>query len=345
MPAFNVSLLTQELIGRPSPTGEELPVLQYVEDLFKSRGWKAERLYLPDKQRFNLLTSFGCPKIIFTTHLDTVPAEALLLKARKDGGKIYGRGACDAKGAAACMICAASEIAARGGSDFGLLFVVGEETDGIGALSAATALKGRGVKYLINGEPTSGTTPSAQRGCVDFSITFSGQACHSGYPQFGFDANRALLECCSELLSCDFGFEQALGGKACINLGLISGGVATNVVSPKATLCACLRTVKPNSEAKEQLALVAEKYRAALKFSFDCPPAALLPIPGFQADAVSFCSDLPNFSSLEAVSVLYGPGSIHQAHGSAEYVEEAELYQAVADYQKIFSYLQSLLPN
>src|SRR5947209_3486547 len=99
---------------------------------FLTRGWKVQRMEV-SKNRFNILVSFGVPKILFTTHMDVVDAPDHLFQPRIDNGTLWGRGACDTKGILATMVAVAEILTSRMISDFGLLFVVGEEREGDGA--------------------------------------------------------------------------------------------------------------------------------------------------------------------------------------------------------------------
>src|SRR5690606_22101892 len=122
------------------------------------------------------------PHVTLSTHLDTVPP---FIPPRLSGGRIHGRGACDAKGIAAAMICAAERLRERG-VPVALLFVVGEEVTHDGA-HAANALPNRSVA-LINGEPTESTLALGTKGAVRFTLRTKGKPAHSAYPELGHSA-------------------------------------------------------------------------------------------------------------------------------------------------------------
>ena len=329
--------LTSELIRIQSISNMEMVAADYLATVLETYGFSVERQPV-DATRSNILACCGTPEILFSTHMDVVPAQQELYSPRFDGARVYGRGACDAKGIIACMIAAARALKERGVLDFGLLFVVGEETSGDGARAAAKALKGLGIKYIINGEPTECRIATAHKGALGLRIGFSGRSCHSGYPELGEDANAKLTRACSRLMEADFGLDAELG-KATLNIGLLSGGTASNTLSDRAELRCTFRTVGANSEVLQAVKKLVNE-ASELVVEYDAPCARMLEVPGFESFTASYCTDIPNFAPLGAKFVLYGPGSILTAHSDNESIGVDEIEKAVTDYQKIFAFLK-----
>lgn len=332
----NILPLTEKLISIPSVTGEERLILEELESVFTSNSWKFERLpFQPN--RWNLLVRFGAPEILFTTHIDVVPASEGMFKPRWDGEKLIGRGACDAKGIAATMIAVCKELSQRGETNFGLLLVVDEEMGGAGARSAAEQLKNQGVRFLINGEPTEGKLYKAHKGALALSLTFTGKACHSGYPELGDDANKKMIEVAHTLLNTDFGVDEVLG-KSTINLAMVSGGLSLGTISPSATLKISIRTVTDNAQVLEKVKSLSQG--ATIQTIYDSPTIKLHTVPGLETAIGSYSTDVPNFRALNATPLLYGPGSIHVAHTEHEFITKSQIQTAFTDYLTIFDSLK-----
>src|SRR3984885_14064470 len=159
---MNVFELTRALVDIESITENEGPVAAYLLDhlgkLAARTGGKAERMDVA-RDRFNVLATWGEPRVTLSTHLDTVPP---FFPSREDPEFIWGRGSCDAKGIVAAMVAAGEKLLAEGVRNFGLLFVVGEERNSAGAAVAAKCPLGS--RYLVNGEPTGNKLAIASKG-------------------------------------------------------------------------------------------------------------------------------------------------------------------------------------
>src|SRR5204862_897474 len=112
--------------------------------------------------------------------------------AREDDDDIWGRAACDTKGIIASMITAAERLLERGGTNLGLLFVVGEERNSAGAFRAAK--ESRGSRFLINGEPTENKLALASKGALRLELIATWRMAHSAYPELGDSAINKLLD-------------------------------------------------------------------------------------------------------------------------------------------------------
>lgn len=331
-----LSDLLCRFISVKSLSGQEENAISFLAAEFERLGWTYELLPF-EGGRSNILMCSGSPRTIFTTHVDVVPAPESLFTPVRQGGSIYGRGANDAKGIAIAMLGAAKILKDQNKKDFALLFVLEEETTGAGARSAATALKGRGVINLVNGEPTENRLAVAHKGVYGAWISTLGKSCHSGYPQFGKDAIEPLIRIAADLYDADFGYDSELGA-ATITIGKIEGGTASNVVPDRAGCSVLIRTVTDNSKVREKVLQVVNG-RGDVEERHSAELVRMNELPGFETTVVSYGTDIPHFDALGARAFLYGPGTIERAHTDHEFIKESELMEAVEGYVKIYETL------
>jgi acetylornithine deacetylase len=277
-------------------------------------------------------TAVDNPTVTLSTHLDTVPP---FIAPRVEGGKIHGRGACDAKGIAAAMICAAERLR-QSGAPVALLFVVGEEVTHDGAHAANDAFAVKRIpatsRFIINGEPTESTLAVGTKGAVRVTVRTAGQAAHSAYPELGRSATLDLVRLLAELDAVAFP-NDPLFGATTVNIGSLSGGVADNVVAPWAEARIMIRLVTP----VEEVMRIIERWgagRAALEWGPMVPPVKLGVVDGFKTSVAAFATDIPVLSNW-GTPFLFGPGSIHVAHRDDECVSIDELHAAVDSYERL----------
>ena len=230
--------LTRNLIDIESITGNEKRMAVFLGDRLQTMGAEVS-LEEAEPDRPNVVACWGKPDVVLSTHLDTVPP---FFPSREDGEYIYGRGACDTKGIIAAQIEAAARLRAQGISDFGLLFVVGEERNSAGALFANKSP--RGSRYLINGEPTDNRLAVGTKGVLRLEIEASGRMAHSAYPELGESAIEKLLEALNRLRGIKLPEDEMLGKTTC-NIGIIQGGRAPNVIADSAHAEVMYRLVRP----------------------------------------------------------------------------------------------------
>jgi acetylornithine deacetylase len=246
---------------------------------------------------------------------------------RIERGTIYGRGACDAKGQALAMLLAARELATRGEDRLGFLLTVGEETDSAGAKRANEMLADPWhPRYVIVGEPTDNTFVRGHKGLYRCGLHAHGVAGHSSQ-DVGPSAIHELVGALERMLRAEWGHDDRFG-RGTLNVGEVSGGVAVNVVAPDAKAELLLRIVEDPSRVTERLRsllgenveLVANKGYAPLPFHV---PA------GEPSIAVAFGTDAP-YMPRWGTPLLFGPGSILDAHTDGEKLSLASLEEAVA---------------
>ena len=318
--------LTCTLVDIDSTTGKEGQVGRLLAGLLRDRGYSVlEQPVAGD--RINVIAAAGEPEVVFSTHFDCVPP---FFPSRIEDGKIYGRGSCDAKGILAAQLAAAERLRAAGETRVGLVFVAGEERGSDGAKAANTI--GSKSKYLINGEPTDLRLGLATRGCYRVKLTAGGKAAHSGYPELGESAIEKLIDCLMSLRATKWPSDDLLGTTH-YTVGLISGGVAPNVIPPSAEAEVFFRTVGDHDELRQALHK-AIAGRVAVEEVLELPAMRMHTEPGFDTAVFSYFSDIP-FLSKWGKPLLLGPGSIHVAHTDREHLRIDELHQAVDVYERL----------
>jgi acetylornithine deacetylase len=324
---MDVLELTRALVALETPTGSEQLAIELLNGVLRLAGYGTIRQPV-SAGRDNLYAYRERPELVFSTHLDTVPPH---LPLTEDAEAIRGRGSCDAKGLAAAMVAAAERLAVAGERRIGLLFVVGEENGSDGARAAAD-LGPRG-RFLINGEPTENRLSVGQKGTLRVDLTASGRAAHSAYPEEGTSAIAALLDTIERIRTLPLPRDPLLG-QSTLNLGLISGGEAPNVIPPHASAQLLLRTVEPTDRIK---ALIRERLEPGVSVAFpvELPfhKAGHAP-PGWDTTVVSYASDLPFLSSW-GEGYQMGPGTIRVAHTAEEHILKADLLRGVDLYVRL----------
>lgn len=315
--------LAARLMEIDSSSGREADVVDWLGNYLAGNDWTVHRIPVTPGRDDLLATTGNSPQVTFSTHLDTVPP---FIPPRVEGQRLCGRGACDAKGIAAAMITAAERLRAEG-TAVGLLLVVGEETTHDGA-EAANRVENTS-RVLINGEPTESTLAVGTKGAMRFSLRTRGQAAHSAYPHLGRSAIRDLVELLGELEALELPRDGMLGDTT-INIGMIRGGIADNVMAPEAEARLMARLVTAPSDLEARLRRWVGA-RAELEIGTTVPLVRLTTIPGFPTSVAAYATDIPKLTNW-GKPLLFGPGSIHVAHTDDEYVEIAELRAAVDAY-------------
>lgn len=276
----------------------------------------------------NLLLEWGTPRVVFCTHMDTVPP---YIPPRLDGEMVHGRGACDAKGQILALYTACKELEAAGESGFALLLLSGEETGSWGAKAfAKTDFR---APYLVIGEPTENRMVSASKGTKSFDLKFTGEAFHSGYPEFGRSAVDMFVDFVNTLRAHDFCVDPVLGATTW-NVGLLSSDNPQNVLSPELTCRIYFRTTFISDAAVTE-------YMAGLGPGIEVTPrggdapAEYLTVDGIPSAPASFGSDAPHLSNF-AHKAIIGPGSIRTAHRDDECVSLRDIETAVENCIRIF---------
>src|SRR4051812_40858795 len=219
----DVVALAAELLSIESPTGGEGRAVDFAARWLVARGWNVT-VQEVTPGRGNVWASRGQGGVTLSTHLDTVPP---YVPPRLEDGRLYGRGACDAKGIAAAMMAAADRLAASGELRVALLLVVGEEKGSDGA-RAANHLPATS-RFLVNGEPTESRLASGAKGSLRVTLKTRGREAHSAYPHLGQSAIEPMLELLPSLRSVPLPSDPMLGDTT-VNIGTIRGGTEANII-------------------------------------------------------------------------------------------------------------------
>jgi len=320
--------LTRKLIDIESITGNETAVAETLSEELRQLGYVVEHIAV-ERHRFNIwATRPGEPKpaVVFSTHMDVVPP---FIASSETEDRIYGRGSCDAKGIIAAQIGAAEQLKHRG-IHVGLLFLVGEERDSQGAQVANQ--QPRGAKFLINGEPTENKLALASKGTLRVELVAEGKMAHSAYPELGESAIEKLLDALQRVRALKLPTHPT-AGPCTMNIGLIEGGRAPNVIPDHAVAHLLFRLVGPAERLRQQITdAVASKARA--EFRLEIPYMEMATVPGIETMIAAFTTDIPALTNWGR-PLLIGPGSIHVAHTEGEYIDKKQLLDAVELYARI----------
>lgn len=317
--------LLEKLVLIPSVTGEEGALTQFVAERCLPPGWTADWTEVTPG-RSNLFLHGGEARVVFTTHADTVPP---FLPPRREGGRLFGRGACDAKASLAAMAVAAGDLA-RQGAPVGLLVVVGEERGSDGALAANR--EAHPARYLVGGEPTSNRFVGGSKGALRITATAQGMAGHSSQPGLGRSAVLPLLDFLADLRALAWP-PDAVFGDTTWNIGVIEAGAAPNVIAENARAEVLFRTgVRVEDVLSRVVAAAADRVRLDVPYRSD--PILFRCPRGRQGEVVAFACDLPLLSAW-GEPILVGPGSIGDAHAAEENVALDEVEAAVPLYLEL----------
>ncbi len=322
----DVVSLAAELLAIPSLTASEGAAVDFVSRWLVARGWNVT-VQEVSVGRGNVWASRSGGGVTFSTHLDTVPP---FFAPRLDGDKLYGRGACDAKGIAAAMLAAADRLASSGESRVDLLLVVGEEKGSDGA-RAANNLDTRS-RFLVNGEPTESKLASGAKGSLRVIVRTRGREAHSAYPQLGQSAIEPLIALLPTIRELPFPSDPVLG-ETTVNIGVIRGGTEANIIPAHAEAELMVRLVGDVEPIKKQIKKWA-KGKAEVEFGSYIPAQRFHTVEGLEVAPVAYTSDIPLLTRW-GTPLLFGPGSIHVAHTPEEYVDVNELRASVDTYERL----------
>jgi acetylornithine deacetylase len=323
---MNLFELTKKLIEIPSVSGDEEAVGFYLRDYLESLGWTVELQAVSANQNNVIAYLNETPRVFFSTHIDVVPPH---IGASEDDEKIYGRGACDAKGIVASQIFAAEALRKEKIEDIGLLFTVDEEQGSSGARAANLHPIAAKCQYLINGEPTDNDLAIGSKGSLRFYIKVEGKAAHSAYPEQGESAIEKLLDVLTDVRKIEFPADEFFGATT-NNIGLINGGLKTNVIAPNAEAGLHIRLTTEEKPILEILEKTIDG-RGEIEIMSIAKPVKMLAVEGFRQKVVRFTTDIPHLSNW-GTPLLFGAGSILVAHTKDEFVLKKDLEQAVGLY-------------
>jgi acetylornithine deacetylase len=326
-------VLTRQLVDIESITGNEAAVGNYLYGELGRLGYQTKKMPV-EGERFNVYATraeYPHPAIAFSTHMDTVPP---FIPSSEDAGRVYGRGSCDAKGIIAAQIAAAERLR-QNGIPVGLLFVVGEERDSLGAQIAneyAANEHGSRCRFLVNGEPTENRLALASKGTLRAELTATGRMAHSAYPELGESAIDKLISALARLRAMPLPSDPEIG-PCTLNIGLIEGGRAPNVIPDYAHADLLYRLIGSSQDLRRQILATAGE-QVQVTFPLELPFLRLRTVDGLPTMIAAFTTDIPKLTNW-GEPLLIGPGSIHVAHTEGEYIEKQQLAEAIDLYYRI----------
>ena len=299
--------------------------------------WLAAHLEAPFVETFEvgdgtlnvLLRWSGTPRVVFCSHMDTVPP---YIPPTFTEDRVLGRGSCDAKGHFYAMYRACQRLAAAGEKDFALLIVSGEETGSWGA--KAFSKTGFTAPLLVVGEPTDNCMVSASKGTKRFDLTFIGKAFHSGYPEHGVSAVELFVDFMNALRAAGFPDDPVLGPTTW-NVGRLSSDNPQNILSPQLSCRLYFRTTFASDDAVVAWMRAQASDRLRVEEIGGDAPARYFTLPGFPTKPVAFGSDAPHLTGF-AQKIICGPGTITVAHRDDEFLSLSDFQQAINNYVKIY---------
>jgi acetylornithine deacetylase/succinyl-diaminopimelate desuccinylase-like protein len=363
-----VALPSVNPMGRPlqGPEIYEGRVTDYLETFFRGLGVPSRRQNVAPG-RDNILAWLDAPgataTLVFEAHQDTVPTDSMTVEpfgARAEGGRLYGRGACDIKGGMAAMLAAfARAVKERpaGGPRLVMACSVDEEHTflGVQALAKLDLTGGaRGPVGAVVAEPTQLQIVNAHKGAVRWHLTTAGRSCHSSRPELGVNAiyrMAALLphvERYAEELRASR--SDPLLGPATLSVGVIAGGSSVNTVPDFCRVEIDRRLLPGESVADAPAQLSAYLRERCPGTPFECSEPWLA-APALRAEGsewlvsklgaaidavigrhevttVPYGTDASPLAEAGVPAVVFGPGDIAQAHTCDEWVELEEVERA-----------------
>jgi acetylornithine deacetylase len=319
--------LTRRLVDIESISGNEGAVGAELYEVLSNMGYITHKMPVAH-ERFNVVATIDGqkPELVFSTHMDTVPP---FIASSEDDDNIYGRGSCDAKGIIAAQVAACQRLRKEGRA-VGMLFLVGEERDSQGAKVANE--NSLGSRFLINGEPTENKIATSSKGVLRLLLTAKGKMAHSAYPELGESAIDKLLTALEGLRAMELPVDPE-AGPCTLNIGLIDGGRATNVIADHARAQLLYRLVGPSEALRKQISQAVGNLAEA-EFVLEIPFMKLRTVEGVESMVAKFTTDIPALTNW-GTPVLIGPGSIHVAHTEREFISKKQLHEAVDLYCRI----------
>ncbi len=353
--------------------GNEKPLAEYIASQMKRYGFQTEIQDIAEN-RSNVILDLGTSnnEVIFTGHLDVVPAgdnwkSGDPFHLSKEGDRLYGRGSCDMKGGIAAMLASAIKLSQEGISGnctLKLVFVVDEETDGLGTKHYVRTHKPKDKSIVIIGEPTMLELNIAHRGVTRFRVKIYGKQCHSGRPYEGLNSIYLMSRFAEKVREFDLERQSLDCGilpPPNMTITRANSGISDNSVPGVADMVIDCRTV-PGENAETLKESILDILHSLFddtdaKFTVDCfidvmPGSttqdgrvativsnAFHNAFGEQAKITYFkgCCDMSAFTANGyEQTLLCGPGSLDQAHIIDEYIEIDQLHKAVDLYTEIF---------
>jgi acetylornithine deacetylase len=351
--AIKAEKILLDLVAIPSVSPmSNVPVIEYAARYLE--GWKVDRYAYRDAagvEKVNLVavTKRGVAELALVCHTDTVPfdpewAEAVRPVIR--GGKLYGRGSCDVKGFLACVLAAVSKV--KVAKPLAVVLTADEEVGCVGAkfLARKKVLRAR---HMVIGEPTGLRPVCAGKGYGLAEIIVRGKEAHSAFPARG----RSAIYDAARVVTALEGVAKKLAGRknrafdppfTTLNVGLIQGGTAKNIVAGECRITVEWRPV-PGQAGDWAVELIREMLAGLRGIDAKLEVKRLDPafapsatrklagmvesLTGHGPTTVSFGTEAAHLSGMTSEAIVFGPGDMTVAHRSGEFVPVKDLNQCV----------------
>lgn len=294
--------------------------------------------------------------ILLAPHLDTVPAaDESQFVPRKEGDKLYGRGACDTKGSVAAMLSAITTLAnsKKRPRETEIIFAGLVDEESAQAGSRALARSHLKADLAIVGEPTSDRIVTAHKGNIWLQLETHGRSAHGSRPELGRNAVHAMARIV-DALETEYAAKlrqrrrHPLLGHATINVGTIRGGTQPNIVPDSCTMSLDRRTLPGETDAGVKREIQSFLARKKLHATFNgmgrlwpCSPMEtntrlplvrqfLHSIGQRKPIGVNYFCDAAILAAGGIPSVVFGPGDIAQAHTPDEWISLRSLERSTA---------------
>jgi len=328
------------------------PVLALAEGILQRAGWQVRHQIWQDntgQEKANLLActdgSFSA-ELAFAAHADTVPAapgweDALVL--RNEGDRLHGLGACDMKGFLAAMLAVVETTpVASLRRPLALVITADEEVGCLGARRLAAASDWH-AKHVIVGEPTGLRPARLGRGYCLAELSLHGVAAHSAYPAKGSSAIFAAARVLAELEKLAQRWHASPDLHPTLNVGLIRGGTAKNIIPESCHLTVEFRPAGPADPAPAWAEIEAvirgiplpagirlESMTTRLDRGFSLSGSSPLlqaatQLTGHEPGEIGYNTEAPWFAITGAQTLVCGPGDMTRAHRRGEYITREEL--------------------
>jgi len=364
---MNPQEILHQLVAIPTPSHlSNLPLLEWVTRFLEPKGWKVQLLPYTDEKGVAKANLLARPpgaqeeariELAFVCHTDTVPfstawTDAAVLTPSPDGSFLHGCGSCDVKGALACFLAATENL--KVSPHVALILSADEEVGckGMERLLRSTNLR---IGSAIVSEPTSLRPGIAGKGYGLARITINGIEAHSAYPHEGISAIALAAKLICQINELGAPVKGEAGDplfdppRTTVNVGVIEGGSAKNIVAGKCSflvewrpvpadpprallaqlewLCDCIRSEHPKVHVH------VEPFRAEAGFSAAEPGPLQIRLKQrseaegqpFKPCGVSFGSEATRLAAVAEEVIVIGPGDMHTAHSDRECVPVAEL--------------------
>lgn len=341
-----IEKLLKKLIEIPSISGQERKIARFVFNYLKNNGLKP-KLLLGN----NVYCEIGKGEkvLLLNSHLDTVPSSPSWTiqpyQAKETKGKIYGLGACDAKGSIAAMIETMIDLNRVEKKLNGkVIFIATNNEEGTGESGLVKLIKKINYDAAIIGEPTSLNICPAQRGIVRLKILAKGKAGHVALG--GVNAIHQAADDISVLKNLKFSKKHNLLGFPTIQVTLIEGGIKANVIPDRCEFTVHIRStpIYPNNylinlikkKIKSQIEIESNRFfPKETEIREEIVKTAKKVSPNSKITGFLAASD---FAFLDKPGIILGPGNLEQAHSADEFIEISQLRKAKEIYKKIIEY-------